>query len=171
MTNTDIKNLAKMKIRTSKKIIELCDQVAKVLAQFDGKSITGNKKRITDAIQSIATGLHVFIESEQYFGTQVKIRYFEHDRVYTTEAGATIHLDDDNYLIWHSVKDNTIHIDDMMTLLNTTAESEHKAIERAQYTARNIDTIATKAERFKSELWRLQRDTDNELTKLYNITF
>lgn len=65
-TNTDIKNLAAMKIKTSEKIISLIEPIAKALEQFNGKSITGNKKRITDAIENIADGLRVYIEYEQY---------------------------------------------------------------------------------------------------------
>lgn len=171
MTINDIKALANLKNQKQSEIIKLCEPIAKVLEAFNGKSITGNKKRITEALKSIDSRLCVSIESEQYFGTKFKVAYYTNNRIITKENGQIDYLRGDDFLIWQSVKDNILHIDDIKTELQRTKDSYIKAQERTEKTAENIEVIEARANMLKSALAELQRNSDTELTEHFGIRF
>lgn len=171
MTINDIKALANLKNQKQSEIIALCEPIAQTLEAFNGKSITGNKKRITDALKNIDRRLYVSIEFEKYFGTKFKVAYYTENRTITRENGQIDYLRGDDFLIWQTVKDNIFNIDDIKTELQRTKESYEKARERTEKTAENIEAIESQVNMLKSALSTLQSNTDTELAEHFGIRF
>ena len=67
------KKLADIKVNNIKQAQKIAPAVIEVLEKYKGKSITGNKKRIKEAIESINKALYVVIEHDMF--EHVKLRY------------------------------------------------------------------------------------------------
>lgn len=171
MTKNDIKKLSNLKIKAARETLVLCDKVGEVLRNFDGKSITGNKKRITDAIEGIAKGLRCYIEPDGFGWVKLRVIYYPQDRRFQTDGGNWADLDSDNTIIWDTSKGNVLDLTTILCQIQNAKVNFAKRVERCQYTARNIEKIADKVEKLKNELSKINLGTDSELTDAFGISF
>ncbi len=98
ITKNTIKQVAQLKDDAHKELLRLCELIPTELEKFDGKSITGNKKRITDTLAALSRELYVSIEYEQYFGTKFKVSFYPRNRSITSE-GQTHYIRNDFFII------------------------------------------------------------------------
>lgn len=171
MTINDIKTMAQMKNEAQTAVLNSIDQIKQALQAFDGKSITGNKKRITDSIQAIEKGLYVSIDKGSFDYITLKIYYYPQNRAFKTESGYWHHIDSDFCVLWETDKTNIIDMAVIEARLDSAKQCYQKYIERTAQTADNIEEIAKQAEQLKQALSTLQYNSDTELTEAFNVRF
>lgn len=171
MFKNDIKQMAKLKTAHISHSLELADTVAEVLAKFDGKSITGNKKRISDVIEQIDPSLRVYIEPDGYGWTWLRVKSYAKNRSFKTSGGTWQYIDGTDSLLWELVKDNTIKAEELRARIENYKIQTAKELERIKTTARNIEKIAEKVEKLKKELTEISLGTDRELTDAFGVDF
>lgn len=140
--------------------LTLAPQVKDALTRFLGKSITGNKKRITDAMKAINANLTVLIESNAYFGTEIKLYYWGGEN-YTESS----HF----YLIWGEYsKENTI-TPEILAAIDKGAEQLQKRLERVNNTVKNIKETLTEYKKLCERLNEIQRESDGEILEMAGV--
>lgn len=170
MTINDIKTMAELKATQIKKVLTACDQIQEAFKAFYGKSITGNKKRITDSMKAIMPELYTSIEKDNYF-TRLKVSLLPDNRAFKTESGQWHYIRSDFFIIWDSNKDNIVCQEEIEADIERTKRDYTARLNRLQYTADNIEEIAKQAEQLKHALSTLQYNSDSELTEAFNIRF
>lgn len=171
MTKTDIKQMAKLKIAHLTHALSLADKVKVALAQFDGKSITGNKKRISDAIEQIDPGLRVYIEPDGYGWVWLRVKCYAKDRSFRTSDGHAGYIDGTDTLLWELVKDNVINADFIAERIENYKNNTARELERVKTTARDIEKIAQKVKKLHDELTKIALVSDSELTAAFGISY
>ena len=166
MIYTDSETIAKINERGEKltqainNALTLAPQVKDTLTRFLGKSITGNKKRITDAIKAINNNLTVLIENNAYFGTEIKLYYWGGEN-YTESS----HF----YLIWGEYsKENTI-TPEIIAAIDKGAEQLKKRLERVKYTVENIAATLAEHKKLCERLNEIQRQNDGEIMEMAGV--
>jgi hypothetical protein len=157
-----IKNKSKTIIAAINKTDSLFDNVIDTLRGFLGKSITGNKKRITDKLKAVDNNITTIIEWDDYSGVKMRIYYWDSTQGNYTEQS---HFD---FVYYYRAKDNTIK-DDLFIELQRTREQQQKRKARLQYTAQNIKKIAEKHKKLCDELNQIQHDCDSDLLNIAGI--
>ena len=169
MIYTDDKTIQTIKDK-AKKIVAACDcalslidNVQAVILQFAGKSITGNKKRITDAIKKINNNLTVIIEWDNYLGADLQIYYWD-----STQGKYT--NDTHYYLSWGGwTKDNTINAEKICEQLAHGRKNLELQKARAIYTAKNAKSILTRHQKCCDELNKIQHDCSSDLLQIAGV--
>jgi hypothetical protein len=163
--------LADLKNKAQNRALELAPAVIKALAAFDGKSITGNRKRITDAIKAIDLALYVNIESNPFLGVKIDISYFERNR--SVKIGDSWQYIDGTIplLEYHYNKENILIFADAEKAIFSACERLRERIKKAAYTAENIEIIRKKQKELCQELNDLLRDCDSEIGERFGINF
>lgn len=157
-----IKNKSKTIIAAIDKTDGLFDNVIDALRGFLGKSITGNKKRITDKLKAIDSNITTIIEWDDYSGAKLRIYYWDSTQGNYTEQS---HFD---FVYYYRAKDNTIK-DDLFIELQRTREQQQRRKAKLQYTAQNIKKIAEKHKKLCVELNQIQHDCDSDLLNIAGI--
>ena len=140
--------------------LSLAEQVKNTLERFTGKSITGNKKRITDAIKAISENLTLLIEQNQYFGTEIKL-YFWNGENYTEKS----HF----YLIWGEYsKENTI-TPEIIAAIDRGVEQLKKRRERIKKTGENIENLLAEHKKLCERLNEIQHESDSEMLEIAGV--
>lgn len=166
MIYTDCETIAKIRARgeTLTRAIDsalsLAEQAKNTLERFTGKSITGNKKRITDAIKAISENLTLLIEQNQYFGTEIKL-YFWNGENYTEKS----HF----YLIWGEYsKENTI-TPEIIAAIDKGVEQLKKRRERIKKTGENIENLLAEHKKLCERLNEIQHESDGEMLEIAGV--
>lgn len=167
----DIETMAKLKLTHLKNASEDANKIPEALAKFDGKSITGNKKRISDAIAQIDPSLRVEIESDGWGWVRFIVRCYAKERSFQTSAQRWEYIDGVDIILWETFKDNTLNLETVKTLIENYQKSTARQIERLKYTSAKIKQIAEKTKKLHDELTQLALATDRELTDAFGITF
>ena len=164
-------NDTKTLLKRAKEIAKNCDtakahveQVKAVLQKYAGKSITGNKKRFTEAIQAINKDLYARIEWSEYRGADLSIYWWDRGFNYTDKAKFYI-------LQYHTARDNTFDIDKIFADIARCVEYLEKRKERALYTAKNATKIDIMITSMREKIRDLQLKTDNEIVEMAGIRF
>lgn len=140
--------------------LSVAEQVKNTLERFTGKSITGNKKRITDAIKAISGNLTLLIEQNQYFGTEIKL-YFWNGENYTEKS----HF----YLIWGEYsKENTI-TPEIIAAIDKGVEQLKKRRERIKNTGENIENLLAEHKKLCERLNEIQHESDGEMLEIAGV--
>lgn len=168
MIYTDDKTIQTIKDK-SKKIVRACDfalslidNVQGAILQFAGKSITGNKARLTNAIKAVNQDLIVKIDWDNYLGADLCIYYWDA----TQGGGEQARF----YLSWGGwTKDNIIQQDKIIEQFAHGKKNLESQKARAIYTAKNIKTILNKHKKFCDELNKLQHDCSSDLLNIAGI--
>ena len=166
MIYNDSETIAKINARGEKltqainNALTLAPQVKDALTRFLGKSITGNKKRITDAIKAINNNLTVIIENNGYFGTEIKL-YFWGGENYTESS----HF----YLIWGEYsKENTI-TPEIIAAIDKGVEQLKKRRERIKKTGENIENLLAEHKKLCERLNEIQHESDGEMLEIAGV--
>ena len=166
MIYNDCETIAKIRARgeTLTRAIDsalsVAEQVKNTLERFTGKSITGNKKRITDAIKAINENLTLLIEQNQYFGTEIKL-YFWNGENYTEKS----HF----YLIWGQYsKENTI-TPEIIAAIDKGVEQLKKRRERIKKTGENIENLLAEHKKLCERLNEIQHESDGEMLEIAGV--
>lgn len=166
MIYNDCETIAKIRARgeTLTRAIDsalsVAEQVKNTLERFTGKSITGNKKRITDAIKAISGNLTLLIEQNQYFGTEIKL-YFWNGENYTEKS----HF----YLIWGEYsKENTI-TPEIIAAIDKGVEQLKKRRERIKKTGENIENLLAEHKKLCERLNEIQHESDGEMLEIAGV--
>lgn len=162
-TIQNIKSKAKTIIAACDIALSLIGKVQSTVLQFAGKSITGNKKRLTDSIKAINQNLYVKIDWNDYTGADLQIYYWDSaQKTYSERANF--------YLSWGGwVKDNTINTEKICEQFAHGKKNLELQKARAIYTAKNIKTILTKHQKYCDELNKIQHDCASELLEIAGI--
>lgn len=158
-----IKDKSKIIVAACDVALSLIDDVQAVILQFAGKSITGNKKRLTDAIQAVNKNLIVKIEWDTWLGADLQIYYWDYtQRSYDKNTNF--------YLSWGGWdKDNTIKAEKICEQLAHGKKNLELEKSRALYTAKNAKSILAKHKKYCDELNKIQHDCDSELLRIAGI--
>lgn len=166
MIYNDCETIAKIRARgeTLTRAIDsalsVAEQVKNTLECFAGKSITGNKKRLTDAIKAINENLTLLIEQNQYFGTEIKL-YFWNGENYTEKS----HF----YLIWGEYsKENTI-TPEIIAAIDRGVEQLKKRRERIKKTGENIENLLAEHKKLCERLNEIQHESDGEMLEIAGV--
>lgn len=157
-----IQNKSKQLQAAINKTLDLFIPVSNVLQDFVNKSITGNKKRLTDRIKAINNNITVIVDWDDYCGAKLRIYYWDSTQGNYTEQS---HFD---LLYYYNSRENIIK-DDIFTELQRTREQMQKRKARLQYTAKNIKKIAEKHKKCCDELNKIQHDCDSDLLNIAGI--
>ena len=171
LNKNDIKQMAKMKTEYIAHALSLADKIGETLAKFDGKSITGNKKRISDAVEQLDPSLRVYIEPDSWGWVWLRVKYYAKTRNFQTSGGNWQYIDGSDSILWELVKDNTINAAELTARIENYKTQTAKELERIKTTARDIEKIAARAEKLKKELSELSLNSDHELTDAFGISF
>ena len=159
MIYNDSETIAKIHARGEKltqainNALTLAPQVKDALTRFLGKSIT-------DAIKAINANLTVIIESNDYFGTEIKLYYWGGEN-YTESS----HF----YLIWGEYsKENTI-TPEIIAAIDKGAEQLQKRLERVKYTVENIESTLAEHKKLCERLNEIQRENDGEIMEIAGV--
>ena len=169
-TKENARTLADLKIAAFKKTLDLAPAVIDALRKFDGKSITGNKKRITDAIKAVDPALYVDIEWDQWLKTKFNITYWEKNRCVRIDESVQYIDGFFDLLGYFYAKDNILNFADVEKEILAQCERIRAYIEKAQYTADNIETIREKQKKLCQELNDLVRECDHEIAGKFDVT-
>lgn len=169
-TKENARTLAGLKIAAFKKTLDLAPAVIDALRKFDGKSITGNKKRITDAIKAIDPALYVDIDWDQWLKTKLNIKYWESNRSVKIDESWEYIDGSFDLLSYFYAKDNILNFADAEKAILAECERIRAYIEKAQYTADNIETIRATQQRLCQELNDLVRGCDHEIAERFDVT-
>lgn len=167
----DIKTMAKLKTAHVSHALGLADKIAAALRAFNGKSITGNKKRITDAIQQIDPSLRVYIEPDGWGWVWLRVKCYAKTRAFQNAGGSWSYIDGTENILWELVKDNIINADELAARIENYKNNTARELERIKTTARDIEKIAAKVKKLKDELTNLSLASDSELADAYGIDF
>ena len=166
MIYNDCETIAKIRARgeTLTRAIDsalsLAEQVKNTLERFAGKSITGNKKRLTDAIKAINENLTLLIEQNQYFGTEITL-YFWNGENYTEKS----HF----YLIWGEYsKENTI-TPEIIAAIDRGVQQLKKRRERIKKTGENIENLLAEHKKLCERLNEIQHESDGEMLEIAGV--
>lgn len=171
MTKNDIKQMAKLKIAHLTHALSLADQLKTTLAQFNGKSITGNKKRISDAVAQIDPSLRVYIEPDGWGWVWLRVKCYAKNRGFQTSDGHWGYIDGTDSLLWELVKDNVINADFIAERIENYKNNTARELERVKTTARDIEKIAQKVKKLHDELTKISLASDSELTSAFGVSY
>lgn len=162
------KKLQQMKIENATRAAGYADAVIDALTKFAGKSITGNKKRITDAMQAIDPKLYTTIQNEDWLGCKFEI-YLYGERC-AHDDRACDYIDGRVYLVAGFVKDNTIDIEKLKTEITAAKERALTTAEKARNTTPEIvqERIA-KFRDLKAQIRALRDGLDPELAEKFGF--
>lgn len=168
MIYTDEKTIQTIQEKATQ-FINACDialsyqeQIKNIVKKFENKSITGNKKRFTEAIKAINENLTVIIDFDKYCGASVDIYYFDNTQGKYTES---THF----YLLrCYDSKDN-IFAGDCLEKIDAFCEQLKKQKARLQYTAENATKIIADYKKHLEELNKIHSDCSADLLEIANI--
>lgn len=161
---TIYENLQKMKISNATRAADCADAVVNALEKFAGKSITGNKKKITDAMQAIDPKLYTTIQSEDWLGCKFEI-YLYGERCAHDDKHCD-YIDGKVYLVAGYVKDNTIDIEKLKTEIAAAKERALITAEKAkQTTEQEVQARIKQFRELKEQIKHLRDGLDMELAE------
>lgn len=158
-----IKDKSKIIVAACDVALSLIDDVQAVILQFAGKSITGNKARLTNAIKAINQDLIVKIDWDDYLGADLQVYFWDKTQgKYTSDTNF--------YLSWGAWnKDNTIQQDKIVEQFAHGRKNLELQKARAIYTAKNAKSILARHKKCCDELNKIQHDCDSELLRIAGI--
>jgi hypothetical protein len=164
--------MAELKNKAQQTILDSIDSIIQALQAFDGKSITGNKKRIMDSINAICPELYASIDKDAWH-TTLKIHLYPKERSFKLENSdyCCHYIKSDFIVLWESFRDNILDFNTIKIRMEQTRRQYETYSDRTSATAENIEDIAKQAEQLRHALQRLQYDSDTELTEAFNIRF
>lgn len=169
MIYTDDKTIQAIKDKAKKIVcacdcaLSLIDNVQGAILQFAGKSITGNKARLTNAIKAINQDLIVKIDWDDYLGADLQVYFWDKTQgKYTSDTNF--------YLSWGAWnKDNLIQQDKIVEQFTHGRKNLELQKARAIYTAKNAKTILNKHKKYCDELNKIQHDCSSDLLQIAGI--
>lgn len=167
----DIRKMANLKLAHLTHASAQADKIPAALAKFDGKSITGNKKRIKDAIEQIDPSLRVEIEADGWGWVRLVIRCYAKSRTFQTSAGRWEYIDGVDIVLWETFKENILSVENVKLFIENYQKSTARQIERIKHTSAKIDQIAEKVKKLHDELTKIATETDRELTDAAGVSF
>lgn len=171
MTINDIKTMAELKNKAQKTILDSVDSIIEVLQAFDGKSISGNKKRIMDSINAICPDLHASIEKDDWH-TTLKIHLYPRERGFKLEdSNCWQHIESSFLVLWESFRDNILDFNVIKIRMEQTRNQYETYYNRTSTTAENIESIAEQVKELTEKLYKIRYNTDSELTEAFNIRY
>ena len=168
MIYTDDNTIKTIKTRAAQRqaacdiALSLADCVKGVLEKYKGKSITGNKKRLQDAIKAENANLRCIIEWDEYRGVCVEIYYFDDTQGRYTD-------DTHFYLLRSSYSKDNILDDAIIQEIDKACRALENHKGRLQYTAAHIKKILTQYKKMCDELNKIHHDCDSELLEIARI--
>lgn len=163
------KKLADIKVNNIKQAQKIAPAVIEVLEKYKGKSITGNKKRIKEAIESIDKALYVVIEHDMFEHVNFEVIYRGERRI--IENNTAYYIDGTiNIVNCIYTKHNEI-TQEMIDSIKTNMESEQARISLVKKTARDCVKIAKKKEDLIQQLNNLVsgKNIDVEIAEIAGI--
>ena len=161
--------LADIKINNIKQAQKVAPAVIEVLEKYKGKSITGNKKRIKEAIESINKALYVIIEHDIFEHVNFKVIY--RGARYIVEGGAAHYIDGTIYIVNQIyIKQNEI-TQNIIDKVKADIEAEQARIPLIKKTARDCVKIAEKKEALIQQLNNLLsgKNIDVEIAEVAGV--
>lgn len=161
-----IEKLTELKKNATATALGTIDKIQEALSKFDGKSITGNKKKITDAIRALQDGLYIDIEKDAWSGAALKIYFYarnthaEVDRFYGN-------IKSEFYILYLTNKENILRLEDVKAILSKTKESLQETLaELENTTPEKIQELQQKKAELLSQLQKLHEGTDKEILEI-----
>ena len=170
------RTLAALKNQAQADALKLAPRVLETLGKFFGKSITGNKKRITDAIRAIDSRLYVHIDAENlgntFLGVKLSVNFYADNR--SAKIGEHWEYIDGKIEIlggYFYSKTNILDAEQVKKAIGDTMEYLPKAIEKTRETAERIETAKAEQKKLCQALNDLIRGLDSEIAERFGITF
>ena len=171
MTKNDVLKMAELKNKVHQTILDSIDGIINALQAFDGKSISGNKKRIMDSINAIHEHLHASIEKDNWH-TTLKINYYPRERSFKLEDSECWQYIDSSFIVlWESFRDNILDFNTIKIRMEQTRRQYETYYDRANATAQNIENIADEVKELRERLYKIRLNTDSDITEAFNIRF
>lgn len=172
LTTEQIRTVAQAKVKDYQKCMDLLEPVLTALERFSGKSITGNRTKIIDAIKQIDNNLFVNIDKHNGFGGI----FYDFEITYHTTYQKVV---ENHTLFSYSLylfnltgqRENIVNIEKIRENTEKTKGYRQRDIDQITDTANNIELISRQVNELRDKLNKLKYNSDTELTKLYGIDF
>lgn len=163
------KKLADIKINNIKQAQKIAPAVIEVLEKYKGKSITGNKKRIKEAIESIDKALYVIIEHDMFEHVNFEVIY--RGARHIVENNVAYYIDGRINIVYHIYTKHNEITQEIIDSIKTNMENEQARISLIKKTARDCVKIAKKKEDLIQQLNNLVsgKNIDVEIAEIAGI--